>query len=80
MASLPGEPAQVVVMRAEPEALDGRPPIAPGTWTPLGVEIDEPEPDSDHEQGAAAPSGGTGSHAGTGTAGHITLEDLTERG
>jgi NAD(P)-dependent dehydrogenase (short-subunit alcohol dehydrogenase family) len=70
MASLPGEPAQVVVMRAEPEALDGRPPIAPGTWTPLGVEIDEPEPgETDH-----------GVVAGTGTAEHITLEDLTERG
>jgi len=70
MATLPGEPAQVVVMRAEPEALDGRPPIAPGTWTPLGAEVavdDEPEP-------------GDGVVAGPGRAEHITLEDLTERG
>jgi hypothetical protein len=42
MATLPGEPSQVVVMRAEPEALDGRPPCAPGTWTPTGIELDEP--------------------------------------
>jgi NAD(P)-dependent dehydrogenase (short-subunit alcohol dehydrogenase family) len=74
MATLPGEPAQVVVMRAEPEALDGRPPIAPGTWTPLGAEVavdDEPEP-------------GDGVVSGPGRTehltGHITLEDLTERG
>jgi NAD(P)-dependent dehydrogenase (short-subunit alcohol dehydrogenase family) len=41
MATLPGEPSQVVVMRAEPEALDGRPQCAPGTWTPTGIELDE---------------------------------------
>jgi NAD(P)-dependent dehydrogenase (short-subunit alcohol dehydrogenase family) len=68
MATLPGEPPQVVVMRAEPEALDGRPPCAPGTWTPTDVEIDEP-----CEPGEAVV-------AGTGSADHITLEDLTERG
>jgi hypothetical protein len=55
-------------MRAEPEALDGRPPCAPGTWTPTDVEIDEP-----CEPGEAVV-------AGTGSADHITLEDLTERG
>jgi hypothetical protein len=51
MATLPGEPAQVVVMRAEPEALDGRPPLAPGTWTPTDLEIDEltdPAESADH--------------------------------
>jgi NAD(P)-dependent dehydrogenase (short-subunit alcohol dehydrogenase family) len=72
MATLPGEPAQVVVMRAEPEALDGRPPIAPGTWTPLGAEV---AVDDEHD-----PEPGDGVVAGPGRAEHITLEDLTERG
>jgi hypothetical protein len=64
-------------MRAEPEALDGRPPIAPGTWTPLGVELDEHESDQEPGDGVVT---GTGTVSGSGTTDHLTLEDLTERG
>ena len=39
MATLPGEPAQVVVMRAEPEALECRLPTAPGTFA-VSADID----------------------------------------
>ena len=65
MATLPGEPAQVVVMRAEPATMEGRPQIAPGTWTPTDTELDELlDPSEAHD----------------GQAGGLTLEDLTERG
>ncbi|HEY3141772.1 MAG TPA: SDR family NAD(P)-dependent oxidoreductase [Acidimicrobiales bacterium] len=43
MATLPGEPAQVVVMRAEPEALECRLPTAPGTFA-VSVDL-EPHDD-----------------------------------
>ena len=65
MGTLPGEPAQVVVMRAEPATMEGRPPSAPGSWTPTDTELEElPEPGDGPD---ALPGG-------------LTLEDLTERG
>ena len=69
MATLPGEPAQVVVMRAEPEALEGRPRTAPGTFATAGaaVHLDEhdPEQDAEHSERAGHP---------------VSLEDVTEPG
>jgi len=67
MGTLPGEPAQVVVMRAEPATMEGRPPSAPGSWTPTDTELDEPPEPGDGGDGFALPGG-------------LTLEDLTERG
>jgi NAD(P)-dependent dehydrogenase (short-subunit alcohol dehydrogenase family) len=43
MTTLPGEPAQVVIMRAEPEALDCRPPTAPGTFAASTLESQDLE-------------------------------------
>jgi NAD(P)-dependent dehydrogenase (short-subunit alcohol dehydrogenase family)/acyl carrier protein len=75
LGTLPGEPAQVVVMRAEPAAMEGRPQIAPGSWTPTDAELDElVDPDLG---GGDLPAGDPVSgDPGSG----LTLEDLTERG
>ncbi|MGH9214324.1 MAG: SDR family NAD(P)-dependent oxidoreductase [Acidimicrobiales bacterium] len=64
MATLPGEPAQVIVMRAEPYALEARPPTAPGTFARASVAGQPDDRDPEH------PTDQPG----------LTLEDLTERG
>jgi hypothetical protein len=61
-------------MRAEPATMEGRPQIAPGTWTPTDTELDELLDPS--EAGTAPDPNRHDGQAGGG----LTLEDLTERG
>jgi NAD(P)-dependent dehydrogenase (short-subunit alcohol dehydrogenase family) len=70
MGTRPGEPAQVVVMRAEPAAMEGRPPSAPGSWTPAAAAPGRPTRFS---------GGEAGDRDGDATDGGLTLEDLTDR-
>ena len=80
LGTLPGEPAQVVVMRAEPAAMEGRPQIAPGSWTPTDAELDEPaDPDVASAELSAGEHATAESASGDPGSG-LTLEDLTERG
>jgi NAD(P)-dependent dehydrogenase (short-subunit alcohol dehydrogenase family) len=85
MGTLPGEPAQVVVMRAEPAAMEGRPPSAPGSWTPKAAGPTAPATPAAPASAATetgtpdTETGGT-TVAGPGDVGGLTLEDLTDRG